>query len=231
MEDDLPLDSAKPRPRPARKRRNCLRSTLGRRTILWTAFGVFWIAASGSGLVMLAMHANSPRPSQGAPPQWPSDARIELSERGATLLLFAHPRCPCTRASLGELEKIVARFQGAVTPRVVFFKPLGSQAGWDQTDLRKTAAAIPGVDIVSDPGGVEASRFNAETSGETFLYSDRGELLFQGGITAARGHAGDNDGRSAIESSLEDAAPACRQTPVFGCSIAASPDQNQAGAR
>jgi hypothetical protein len=123
------------------------------------------------------------------------------------------------------LEKIVARFQGSVTPWVVFFKPTGSDDRWDQTDLRATAAAIPGTHVVSDLGGVEARRFNATTSGETLLYSDRGELLFNGGITLARGHAGDNAGRSAIESSLSGAAPACSQTPTFGCPIANSPQQ------
>src|SRR5690606_15268575 len=109
---------------------------------------------------------------------------------------------PCTRASLGELEKIVARFQGDVTPWVVFLKPAGSDGHWDQTDLWTTAAAIPGVHVVSDAGGVEARRFHARTSGETLLYSSQGQLLFNGGITLARGHAGGNPGRSAVESCL-----------------------------
>jgi hypothetical protein len=174
---------------------------------------------------MLTMYANSPGFSQRGPSQWPSDTKMRLTERGATLILFAHPRCPCTRASLGELEKIVARFQGSVTPWVVLFKPIGSDDNWDQTDLRATADAIPSAYVVSDLDGVEARRFNATTSGQTLLYSDQGELLFNGGITSARGHAGDNAGRTAIESWLTDTKPVCRQTPVFGCPISASPEQ------
>ena len=174
---------------------------------------------------MLAAYANSSAPAQHAPPEWPVGTSIGLSERGSTLIMFAHPRCPCTRASLGELEKIVARFQGSVTPWVVFFKPSGADESWDQTDLRESAAAMPGVHVVSDPDGVEARRFNATTSGQTVLYNDRGELLFSGGITLARGHAGDNTGRSAVESYLDDTAPVCRQTPVFGCPIAVSSEQ------
>jgi hypothetical protein len=174
---------------------------------------------------MLVMYANSAGPALQVPPQWPLDTKIRLSERGATLILFAHPRCPCTRASLGELEKIVARCQGSVTPWVVFFKPAGSDESWDQTDLRKTAAAIPGVHVVSDLDGVEARCFNAITSGQTLLYNDQGELLFTGGITSARGHAGDNAGASAIESHLTDTVPTLGQTPVFGCPIAVSPGQ------
>ncbi len=121
----------------------------------------------------------------------------------------------------------MARSKGSVTLWIVFFKPAGSDESWDQTDLRKTAAAIPDAHVVSDPDGVEARRFNATTSGQSFLYSDQGELLFQGGITLARGHAGDNSGRSAIESLLTDTVPACRQTPVFGCPIAVSRERKQ----
>lgn len=198
---------------------------LNTRNILWIVVGVVWLGVSCGGLAMLAEYANSPGPSPHAPREWPIDAGIDLSKQGFTLVLFAHPRCPCTRASIGELEKIVARFQGTVTTWVVFFKPSGSDDSWDQTDLRSTAAAIPGVHVVSDLDGVVARRFHATTSGETVLYNDRGELLFSGGITLARGHAGDNAERSAIETCLRGNVPDLRQTPVFGCAIADSSEQ------
>jgi hypothetical protein len=44
--------------------------------------------------------------------------------------------------------------------------------------------------------------------------------MFSGGITDARGHAGDNDGRDAVEAYLTGGVPGCTQTPVFGCPIA-----------
>jgi hypothetical protein len=197
-----------------------------RRTASRLALGILWLGVSCGGLALLAWYDRAPGTSQAAPLQWPADSKIHLSERGATLILFAHPRCPCTRASLGELEKIVARSRSAITTWVVFLKPTGSDDAWDRTDLVNTAAAIPGVHIVHDVDGIEASRFGATTSGQAMLFSDRGELLFNGGITLARGHAGDNAGRSAIESYLENRAPACRETPVFGCPIAVSPQQD-----
>jgi hypothetical protein len=57
------------------------------------------------------------------------------------------------------------------------------------------------------------------------LYGPGGDLLFSGGITAARGHSGDNCGRSTIISLLTEetanapvrAGPA--QTFVFGCPL------------
>jgi hypothetical protein len=206
-----------------------LRSVFDQQLLLRITVGVIWLVASCGGCVLLAMYANSSGSLARAPPQWPDNTTLRLSEHGFTLVLFAHPRCPCTRATLGELEKIVASFQGSITTWVVFFKPPGSDENWDQTDLRETAAAIPGAHIVNDLDGVEASRFDATTSGQTLLYGDRGELLFNGGITLARGHAGDSPGRSAIESYLTDPAPSYRQTPVFGCPIAASPKQKQVG--
>ncbi len=202
-----------------------LSSIIGSRNLLWTAVGMLWIGGSCGGLVMLTMYANSPGPTPQAPPQWPTDTSIRLSEHGSTVILFAHPKCPCTRASIGELEKIVARFPHSISPWVVFFKPTGADESWDQTDLRTTALAIPGVQVITDLDGVETHRFNATTSGETVLYNNRGELQFNGGITLARGHAGDNTGRSAIEASLADTLPACHQTQVFGCPIAVSLDQ------
>ena len=208
-----------------RERWSWLGAIVQRRRVSWIVAGVAWAGASCGGLALLTMYANSPGPSQQSPSEWPLDSSIRLSERGSTLILFAHPRCPCTRASLGELEEIVARSRGFVTAWVVFFRPSGSDDRWDQTDLRETAAAIPGVHVVGDVDSVEARRFHATTSGHTVLYDDRGALLFSGGITLARGHAGDNAGRSAIESCLSDLAPACRHTPVFGCPIAISSEQ------
>ena len=202
------------------------RSVVGTRILLWIVVGVLWIGGSCGGLILLSVYANSPGPSQQAPANWPNETSIRLSEHGSTLIMFAHPKCPCTRAGLGELEKIVARFHGSFTPWVVFFKPIDSDESWDQTDLRETAAAIPGVHVISDLEGVEARRFHATTSGETILYNDQGERLFHGGITLARGHAGDNTGRSAIEDSLRGTVPVCSQTPIFGCPIAVSLDQN-----
>lgn len=202
------------------------RSVVGTRILLWIVVGILWIGCSCGGLIVLNMYANSPGHFQQSPTHWPNETTIWLSERGATLIMFVHPKCPCTRASLGELEKIVARFHGSFTPWVVFFKPLDSDESWDHTDLRETAAAIPGVHVLTDLGGVEASRFHATTSGETILYNNQGERLFHGGITLARGHAGDNAGRSAIEDSLKGTVPVCSHTSVFGCPIAVSLDQD-----
>jgi hypothetical protein len=111
----------------------------------------------------------------------------------------------------------------------VFTKSAGAATDWEKTRLWRTAAAIPGVHVVSDVDGVEAQRFHAETSGQTMLYSKRGKLLFNGGITFARGHSGDNAGRTAIETWLANRSAEYRQTPVFGCRMAVAAE-NEKGA-
>jgi hypothetical protein len=195
------------------------------RTFLRVTVVALWLGALAVGFVMLAEYGYSPGRIQQAPPRWPSASKIVPSQDRATLVLFAHPRCPCTRASLEELEKIVAHCQDKVACWVVFFKPGGFADDWDQTDLWSSAAAIPGVQVMHDIDGQQARLFHVATSGQALLYSDRGELLFSGGITFARGHAGDNAGRTAIESAVSGKSTGLQQTPVYGCPIAQPTDE------
>jgi hypothetical protein len=133
--------------------------------------------------------------------------------------MFAHPHCPCTRASLGELALIMARFQGKLDAHVLFYRPADLKAEWSQTDTLRTAASIPGVTVSEDLDGSEAAVFHAVTSGQVLLYDAHGHWIFEGGITESRGHAGDNDGRDAIIALLTSGTARYHTTPAFGCSI------------
>jgi hypothetical protein len=114
----------------------------------------------------------------------------------------------------------MAHVQGKVNAYVFFVKPRGAGTDWDDTDLRRTAAAIPGVTVLTDENGAEAARFGAQTSGHTLVFDRDGTLRFNGGITASRGHIGDNAGESAVLAVLNQQAADRQQTPVFGCSLA-----------
>lgn len=156
---------------------------------------------------------------------WPA-AQIERATDGPTLVMVAHPHCPCTDASVRELARIMARLQGKVLAYVLFVKPKGAGRDWDETDLRRSAEAIPGVTVVIDADGLEACRFGAKTSGHAELFGKDGRLLFSGGITASRGHDGDNAGESAIVALVNNQRPERTQTLVFGCSLANRPETN-----
>jgi hypothetical protein len=62
--------------------------------------------------------------------------------------MFVHPRCPCTRASLGELSRIVARHPSDVDVHVVAIRPDGFPAGWEQGDLIDQGASQAEVEAV-----------------------------------------------------------------------------------
>jgi hypothetical protein len=152
---------------------------------------------------------------------WPQETACRLSSQRPTLVMFVHPRCPCSRASLNELATLTTNCRDRFDAQVVFFLPQTAGADWAQTDLWDSAARIPGVVLRLDPGGTEQRRFAAGVSGEVFLYRPNGALAFHGGITAGRGHAGDNPGRSALEALLVNDQISTRTTPVFGCDLQA----------
>jgi hypothetical protein len=150
---------------------------------------------------------------------WPASSKIFPPTERPVLVMLAHPQCPCTRASVGELAKIMAHVQGKVSAYVLFLTPHAATSDWENTDLRRTAAKIPGVTVLSDIDGVEAQKFGAETSGHTFLFDRNGSLLFNGGITQSRGHSGDNTGENAIVALVNDHHSVLAKTFVFGCSL------------
>ncbi|MBI3839159.1 MAG: hypothetical protein HY288_14665 [Planctomycetia bacterium] len=174
------------------------------------------------GFQLLWRYEATPGPVGQMRSQWPTATSIEPHQKLPTLVMFAHPRCPCTRASLAQLATLMAHNQGRVDARVVFFQPEDADEQWSQSDLYYTAQAIPGVSVMLDRDNVEARRFAAKTSGYTLLFDRDGRLLFSGGITAARGHIGDNAGSAALSTLLEERAPLVRGTLVFGCPLSAS---------
>jgi hypothetical protein len=189
--------------------------------LILLAASTVWLLMVGTGIRVLWQYEGTPGLAAAAPSGWPADSRIQRDTDHATLLMLAHPHCPCTRASIGELARLMTQAQGRVTAYVLFVKPPGFSTEWEKTDLWASAAAIPGVHVLSDDGGVEARLFNAATSGQTMLYDKEGQLLFSGGITRARGHEGDNAGRTAIVSLLTTDEAQQQGTPVFGCSLLA----------
>jgi hypothetical protein len=190
-----------------------------RRSVLLFAAAI-WISVVVGGLAWLGGKANTPGKASTPPSQWPAATTVRLDAGRATLVMFLHPYCPCSRATIEELNGLMAHCNGKITVYALFLKPKGVTDAWVHTDLWRSAEAIPGVHAIADDGGLEAQRFGAKTSGQTFLYGLKGNLLFRGGITAARGHSGDNAGRDAIQALLVGGSSRRNvTTPVFGCSL------------
>lgn len=181
-------------------------------------FGIAWLFLVCLGLWTLIQYENFPGTAGTPPLKWPNSSIIKPSENLPTLVLFAHPKCPCTRATINELTKIITHCKNEVKTYVVFYKPNGYPSKWARTDLWFKALNIPGIIVINDNGN-EIRRFHVYTSGQSILYDTKGQLLFSGGITGARGHNGNNIGRQTIISLLKTGKSNVSKASVFGCPI------------
>ncbi len=198
--------------------RNPTPTNVGRRKVI-VAWGVLVVA----GFAALGAYQHRPGAVGAIPHHWPDDVGLSRSSVGPTVLLFAHPRCPCTRATLEGLDRVVAQVPNsnhAMT--VVFFRPDGADEESWRTDLVEHAERIPGVELAIDDGGELAARFGARTSGQVVAYDEEGRLRFRGGLTPSRGHAGDCAGTDALLSLLRGTSTEVPPVPVYGCDLLGS---------
>ena len=180
---------------------------------------LLWCGGVVLGWLMLTNYATRPTAAAETAAEWPAEVTLERDPGKATLIIAAHPLCPCTQATVGELAELMALYGESVTTYVLFFEPMDSAEGWAKADLWQRARAIPGVRTIIDRGGRLRDRFGARSSGQTFLYDAQGKLVFAGGVTPSRGHSGDSVGRSAIEGFLATGKISSPTAPVFGCSL------------
>jgi len=171
------------------------------------------------GLAVMGHYQATPGPDGASPIQWPRESPIERDPSKFTLIMFAHPHCPCTRASIAELARIMTRTNGRIDCRVLFVQSETAAPEPEMTENWQASAEIPGVRVLYDSGGVSARLFGVRTSGQVVLYDPQGKLMFQGGITRARGHQGDNAGAEAVLAVMKGDSPSCRSAPVFGCAL------------
>ncbi|MDB5330329.1 MAG: hypothetical protein JWP03_1480 [Phycisphaerales bacterium] len=113
----------------------------------------------------------------------------------------------------------MARSGGGLVARVLFIRLRGTTDEWVHSDTWRAAQQIPGVSVVIDDEGGEARAFGATASGQVAVYDAGGGLVFRGGITASRGHEGNNDGLDAILSLVRHDRLHISSTHVYGCPL------------
>lgn len=185
----------------------------------WRAFAV-WVCVLVLALGAMTAYSYRPGVQDSTVVQWPKVSGIPRTAAQPTLLLFLHPKCACSRATLNELERLMPHLKDKVSVHILFADFPKPELKPDQSDLWRQAQRIPGVGQVGvDEGNVEQSRFGAKTSGQVYLFDEVGGLAFSGGITPSRGHMGDNAGRDAILQWMQHhQGPLVRTTP-FGCGL------------
>ena len=190
-----------------------------RHRVAWGLAGLAWVAAVTAGMHKLARYVGTPGRAGQPPASSSAEDRISVPRGQAILFLAVHPRCPCSRASVAQLARILARCKGRLTAKALVFTPDKSDRGEWRTGLVDQLEAIPGVIVVEDRGGIIGRRLGAFTSGHAVLYSRAGHLLFSGGITAGRGHAADNASSDIVIALATGASQRPGRAPVFGCPI------------
>jgi hypothetical protein len=176
-----------------------------------------WVLAIAAGFGVLVDYEQQPGQAAAAPPRWPAEAGLPFDRARINLVMFAHPQCPCSRASMAELEIIMSRCGDRVRATVCFSDPDREPATWTQSALWRRAAAIPGVQTMADPNGQIAARFASATSGQVFLFDREGRRIFSGGITGGRGHEGENRGRALVIALASGELCDGNATAVYGC--------------
>jgi hypothetical protein len=179
-----------------------------------------WLGIAVSGLSSLAKYRFAPGASAAVThSDWPAQSALARPANKYFLLVFVHPQCPCTEATISELDKLMTHTAGKLSTTVAFVVPSGVLPGFEKGSLWTASARIPGVMNVCDFSGLEAQRFGAATSGQTFLFNTNGQMIFHGGITDGRGHEGDNVGSESVVNLVMGKTAESTQTPVFGCAL------------
>ncbi len=195
---------------------------MGRTTTLEHLALIGWAGLLVLGFGVIGLHARSPGDAGSAGAMWPAHTSLARRDGHPCVVLFMHPRCPCTRATLRQLERALAPAYTDIDLHVVVFDPTrrpGVDTQWPHTGLLDLARSLPGAHISLDPEGAETTRFGIRTSGHILVFDARGTLTFSGGITPARAHEGPASGLDALTHALRGQAPALTTAPVFGCPI------------
>lgn len=197
------------------------------------AWGVSLLVAMGG----LIAYKGREGPASAPPERLPDFlAPTAIDAPSPTLLLFIHPKCPCTTATIRQLERVMAlvlSHQPApprdptllanhpAPPHIVIVAAAweGPVDAWVGASTAQSAKQFPGARLLVDHNAELAGRLGITTSGHVLLYDASRRLSFSGGITPARGHEGPNAGATALAAILTGAPAPIATTPTYGCPL------------
>lgn len=177
-----------------------------------------WLSGCVVCIGVLLIYSNTPGEQGEGAEYLPQNSRIQLDEERATLVMYAHPHCPCTAASIEELARLQARLEGQFLTYIVFYVPENVDLSWEEKGLWDRASALADTVVIADRGGALSKLAGAEISGTVGLYSPDGRVQYFGGITPSRGHEGDNVGTIAVVDYFNGGTIQQYGT-VYGCQI------------
>jgi hypothetical protein len=198
----------------------------------WFILGIAaWLGVIGAGLGLLADYAAEPGMVGEVPNTWPDNVSLERTVDTHTIVLAVHPRCPCTRSTIDELEGVLANTQATPQILALIFEPMPDESAhpeesFARTSITKRLQRLPNLQCIEDPGSTIAQHFGAMTSGHTLVYAPDDSLSFSGGLTPTRAHTGPNTGSFALKDILNGEQPIAEQAPVFGCPLCPTSEED-----
>lgn len=187
-----------------------------------------WVLLAVAGLGALSLYGFTGSLPARAALQWPSNGLLALDPARPTLFLFLHPRCPCSSASITELDRVLSQSSGDFRTYAILTVPPGVDEDWEAGRNLEAAKLLPETTVVFDRGGALARSFGARDSGTLLAFAPDGAHLFAGGLTVSRGHEGESLGSLALQDLAAGVTPRQVASPVFGCPLL-GPDGATAG--
>ncbi len=200
------------------------------RPVLYWALFSLWLMAFGAGAGVLGAYASRAGEVSETPAVWPIGLGLDrLFDDGParhapaypgvwTVVMAAHPECPCTRASIQELRYALAHASEPYRLFVLAYEP-EHMPGFASTPAMASLAEREHTRVVIDTDGAIAQRLGGVTSGFVSVYDRGGRLRFAGGVTPTRSHTGPNTGSASVRALLSGDDPPAPAAPVYGCPI------------
>jgi hypothetical protein len=182
-----------------------------------TAAGALWLGLILSWSAFLTQHRFRSGNASTFKQAWPQASRLHPRPDALTVVLFAHPECPCLSATLTEME----RLQALVGEPVQLFVVFEEDPAFDLSRSRhfRRVSGWKNATVVHEADNHEIALFGAQTSGQVFIFDKDRRLLFRGGITESRAHEGDNPNLERAVAAGRSHASSVALTPVYGCSL------------
>lgn len=171
-----------------------------------------------ASFIAIAVYAKTAGP-QAPPPATAGELTAPRPEGAWRIAMAVHPRCPCSRASIANLQRLLDRHAGTLTADLYVYRPATAAPEWSDTGIVRKATRLASLTAHDDVDGVVARWLGVEASGGVVLYSPEGVAVFYGGITRSRGHEGANAGIAAVEDALAGEPIDVGVPAVFGCPL------------
>src|SRR5258708_20821394 len=101
----------------------------------WLLALLLWLGLIVGGYAWLLRYSFAAGKASASPHTIPSSVASQAPSARAQLFLALHPRCPCSRAPLSELAKILTRAPEACDVTVLMYKPPAEPDGWMEAAL------------------------------------------------------------------------------------------------